>query len=611
MNRIICALSASFVFCAASFGQPSTQNLLPQDLEGSVAIPPTLEIDCSAPNLVAARYRIANDPMLSDVVEDTGDDSNDVCQHVVLTALSGQTTYYWSARVKDVNGAWSAWSSVTSFTTQDPTGLHRIVFQNGAQGYAGTADADIRGSFADPNVAIRDWNQGGQDVIRTGRRPAGSDTDEIYRTLLRFDLGTLSDPNAVVAAYVELTGWQHDSNTPFDGSNSLYEVRREWGEGIGLSGAAPSAGEVSWTYSAFPATWSIPGAAHASDSDLDADRAQTALAREILTNEVGYKTKLSSRALVNSVKRWIADSSSNHGVLLAADDETFQQVLNIASREHADWTFRPRLVVYSTETPARPPDLPPLAVDDASLADSGVPVHIAVLANDSDQDVGPDPIRLVSVGTPTAGGGVEIQGDEIVYTLPLFAAFDTFTYTITDGERTATATVRITNSTVCLRGNVNSGAGATADVLLVNGTPGDQNRVVFASVGQSITIHLDAAPFGPSAGRYALWIWSRPPANAVRLVRGGVDIGCLVNPSPFTRSLRPQPIRCLRGTSVPASVCRGVRTLPAPPSAPWTVTRTTGVGRAGNFSLQGILQDPGSANSTHFSVTNAVILRVQ
>jgi Big-like domain-containing protein len=603
----LCALAAA----SSALAQPSTSNLYPPDSQAGVPIPATLEIDCSAPNLVAARYRVATDAALLNAVEDTGDVAGDVCAHVVLAPLAAQTTYYWSARVKDETGQWSAWSAPTSFTTQDPTGVRRIVFQEGVQSYAGAADTDVRGSFADPTQAIREWNQGGQDVLRTGRRPAGSSTDEIYRSLIRFDLGELSDPNAVVNAYLELTGWRHDDDTIFAGANTLFELRRDWGEGVGLSEMAPAMGEASWTYSAFPAAWSVPGAAHASDVDVDADRRQTPLARANLENVVGAKMRVSSHALVDAVKRWIADGSENHGMIVLADDESVQRVLNLASREHADWTYRPRLVVYSTEAPARPADQPPVAVDDASFADVGVPVRLHVLANDSDADVGPDPIHLLSVGVSAGGGGIQIDGDDVLYTLPLFAAADSFDYTITDGERTATATVHITNSDVCLHGDVNAGAGAVTDVLFVNGSIGDASRIVNVAVGQPITIHLDAAPVGPSAGRYALWVWARPPMHAVRLVRAGIEIGCLVNPTPFTPTTAPQPVRCLRGLAIPAVVCRGVRELHAPSSAPWTVTRPTGVARAATFSLQGILQDPGAGNASHFSVTNAVVLRSQ
>src|SRR5262249_52701973 len=107
------------------------------------------------------------------------------------------------------------------------------------------------------------------------------------------------------------------------------------------------------------------------------------------------------------------------------------------------------------------------------------------------------------------------------------------------------------------------------------------------------------------------WVWARPPQHAVRLVRAGIELGCLVNPTPFTRTTTPQPVRCLRGLAMPDIVCRGVRELHAPSSAPWTLNRPSGLARPATFSLQGVLQDPGAGNASHFSVTNAVVLRAQ
>jgi hypothetical protein len=131
--------------------------------------------------------------------------------------------HYWRARVKDTTGVWSDWSQATSFVTATTTGIFINVFQDGFLGYTGTRDADMRGSAQNPTgPPVREWNQGQQDVIRTGRRVPRKSTDEIYRSLLKFDLTSLTDPSAVLNAYLELTGTQHgdaNENIFFNASN--------------------------------------------------------------------------------------------------------------------------------------------------------------------------------------------------------------------------------------------------------------------------------------------------------------------------------------------------------------------------------------------------------
>ncbi|MEM7211591.1 MAG: calcium-binding protein, partial [Pseudomonadota bacterium] len=86
---------------------------------------------------------------------------------------------------------------------------------------------------------------------------------------------------------------------------------------------------------------------------------------------------------------------------------------------------------------------PPQAVDDTSTTVLDTPVTIDVLANDVDLEG--DPFNLLSVTTPGSGTAV-IQGGEILYTPNAgFFGFDSFTYTITDGEgTTSTADVTLT-----------------------------------------------------------------------------------------------------------------------------------------------------------------------
>lgn len=86
----------------------------------------------------------------------------------------------------------------------------------------------------------------------------------------------------------------------------------------------------------------------------------------------------------------------------------------------------------------------PRPEDDGGLSAAGAPITIAqsaLLANDRDPEGGA--LSFVSVQDAAHGSAV-IQGDTVVFTPDLdFSGTATFTYTISDGSLSATATVRI------------------------------------------------------------------------------------------------------------------------------------------------------------------------
>lgn len=87
----------------------------------------------------------------------------------------------------------------------------------------------------------------------------------------------------------------------------------------------------------------------------------------------------------------------------------------------------------------------PIAVSDTAQAESGVPVLIDVLANDSDPNG--DALELVSV-SPASGGTTSIAGDQVRYEANAgFVGMDSFTYTVRDAggaEVSAEVTVTVT-----------------------------------------------------------------------------------------------------------------------------------------------------------------------
>ena len=91
-----------------------------------------------------------------------------------------------------------------------------------------------------------------------------------------------------------------------------------------------------------------------------------------------------------------------------------------------------------------PAPAPPGANDNETSAISGVPTEIAVLAND-DPGFGPDPLAIISITQPMRGSAaITSGGTSVTYTSnPGFAGTDSFTYTLSNGTGTDSATVSV------------------------------------------------------------------------------------------------------------------------------------------------------------------------
>ncbi len=437
--RALVGAAAVLVFAAPAAADPAPVHTNPADTASDVSIHPTLEIVHVGG--LSAQYQVSASAVFSTIDYDSGETGRDVFSHVVRADLAGETLFHWRARVKSVSNEWSDWSVPTRFTTAAAARISTHSLRSGEAGYSGAADTDIRGLYTNPLVAIREWNQGAQDVIRLGRRPAGSATDEIYRSLVRFDLTPVGAGDPVINAWIEFTAWQHDDPDVTTRRVNLFEVYRSWGEGVGTTGEAPTEGEASWKYSEFPLTWATPGCASAADGNPLADRGSTPLVRLSPKNVIGGKTYWSSQAFAAAVQRHLLDPSQNRGFFLRCVNESLQHVINLASREHPDVSFRPRLVV---ETLGPPPNVPPVLADDAATTANDLAVVVDVLENDGDPDGGPAPLSIASVTQP-AHGTSSIEFGRVRYEpAPGYVGPDSFRYTATDGEASRQATVRVT-----------------------------------------------------------------------------------------------------------------------------------------------------------------------
>ncbi|GBE93521.1 Ig-like domain-containing protein [Nostoc cycadae] len=140
------------------------------------------------------------------------------------------------------------------------------------------------------------------------------------------------------------------------------------------------------------------------------------------------------------------ETRSNYGVTVAVDDPT------VGTTPDATANFS--LAVNNVnETPT--------ARNDSTTTTDIQPVIINVLTNDSDPDS--NPLTINSFTNPTTGNLVRNNDNTFTYTPQIgFTGADSFTYTVSDGNLTSTATV---NLTVTLGSNQINGTNGS-DILL-------------------------------------------------------------------------------------------------------------------------------------------------
>jgi predicted outer membrane repeat protein len=191
---------------------------------------------------------------------------------------------------------------------------------------------------------------------------------------------------------------------------------------------------------------------------------------------------------------------------------------------------------------------------------------------------------------------------------------------IVDGDRDGTSTIDMGCYEYQPRpfdarvGSVNTGeAGVNrADVLLLNGSPGDAERVVTVGTGESLQLDIAAPPSrpGPAESRYVIYAWvGEPDPLAVSVQeRFGFFVGWTAFPTVFSGG-SPLPIKLwstfghepilgdpdFLSDKAPATLF----SLPNGRPAPITAT------------FQGFIEDDAAPNDFRVATTNAVVMRVE
>jgi len=191
---------------------------------------------------------------------------------------------------------------------------------------------------------------------------------------------------------------------------------------------------------------------------------------------------------------------------------------------------------------------------------------------------------------------------------------------IVDGDRDGTATVDMgcyeyqPEPFDARLGSVNTAeAGVNrADVLLVNGSPGDAERVVTAAIGEPLQLDIAAPPSrpGPVCSRYVVYAWvGEPDPLAVSVQeRAGYFLGWTAFPTVFSGG-SPQPLRLwntfghepILGEPDFVSEKAPTTLFALPNGRPAPITAT----------FQGFVEDDAAPNEFGVATTNAVVLRVE
>jgi len=157
----------------------------------------------------------------------------------------------------------------------------------------------------------------------------------------------------------------------------------------------------------------------------------------------------------------------------------------------------------------------------------------------------------------------------------------------------------------CLLGNTNALAGARADVLYVNESPGEGDaRVVATTSDAPFSIRMDAPPSKPGGpSRFALYAWiGGPTPSTLRILPFGLGVSCM--PMPLTNDGPPNVKKIWNNIGREQKL--GVPTYPSSPAPTVVLSKPNGLGRTGTFFFQGIIVDSASLSSFKAAVTNGV-----
>ncbi len=246
------------------------------------------------------------------------------------------------------------------------------------------------------------------------------------------------------------------------------------------------------------------------------------------------------------------------------------------------------------------------------------PVRVTSVVPASGSEAGNDLVRIYGqnfVDAPETsvsfGGAVatllEVRTDRITAQTPAGTGVADVIVATSRGMGTLPSGYTYVEPSLAARfGNVNVGLGDPEDVLLVNAYQGDPvRREVVLPVNSSIVIAMTRPSSRNTTTRFVLYasLGDPIPASLTQLPRG---LGYMVFSPPFTGG---RPAAIWNNAGHPEVLGRA--TLPSSPAPSVVFRRASGAAHPAVVALQGLIQDDGSRIPEGWSVTNAVILRIQ
>ncbi|MDH3308124.1 MAG: Ig-like domain-containing protein, partial [Acidimicrobiia bacterium] len=218
---------------------------------------------------------------------------------------------------------------------------------------------------------------------------------------------------------------------------------------ITFTPAAPFRGNAVFTYSITdgtdPATATVtiqvPDQAPAAVDDAVITPAGTPVVVAVLANDIDPNADP-----ISVVPASLSVPTSGGTVVLNGDDTvTYTPPVGFKGIDTFTYEVTDGLLTSPGTVMVTVSNAPPVAVDDTMTAPPGTPVVVIVTTNDSDPNG--DGLTVIDVSPPAAGSAVVNPDGTVTYTpAPGFKGIDSFTYTVSDGTDTATATVSVTVS---------------------------------------------------------------------------------------------------------------------------------------------------------------------
>ena len=204
--------------------------------------------------------------------------------------------------------------------------------------------AFVKGAWADTstltaasdNTLIEDFSfinhsNGSGDAIYVGNTQRVGER----RGLLRFDLSSIPANASIQSVTLKLYLIKTHGDVA---TLNLHRLLSSWGEGasngFGGGGAPAETGDATWAYRFFNTSqvWTTPGGDFSPTSSIIA----------LVDPGLGSLQNLSSPQMAVDVQQWVNQPATNFGWMLKSSTSTAKAY---ASRENADTTIRPQLVV--------------------------------------------------------------------------------------------------------------------------------------------------------------------------------------------------------------------------------------------------------------------------